>query len=57
MAGVYGGDAHYQKARPGIKYEKERVVKGHLPPNTAVPVPAEFDIAHVGNLASTVSGF
>jgi hypothetical protein len=57
MAGVYGGDAHYQKARPGIKYEKERVLKGHLPPNTAVPVPAEFDIAHVGNLASTVSGF
>jgi len=57
MAGVYGGDAHYQKARPGIKYDKERVVKGALPPNTAVPVPAEFDIAHVGNLASTVSGF
>lgn len=57
MAGVYGGDAHYQKARAGIKYDKDRVVKGHLPPNTAVPVPAEFDIANQGNLAATTSGF
>lgn len=57
MAGVYGGDAHYQKARAGIKYDKERIVKGHLPPNTAVPVPAEFDIANQGNLAATTSGF
>lgn len=57
MAGVYGGDAHYQKARPGIKYDKERVIKGSLPPNTAVPVPPEFDVANAGNLAATVSGF
>lgn len=57
MAGVYGGDAHYQKARPGIKYDRERVIKGHLPPNTAVPVPPEFDVANAGHLAATVSGF
>lgn len=65
MAGVYGGDAHFQKARPGIKYDKERVIKGHIPRDTSVPVPREFDIAHgapVGNpnlvpLANTVSGF
>lgn len=57
MAGVYGGDAHYQRARPGIKYDKDRLLRGPLPHDTAVPVPPEFDVAHAGNLASTVSGF
>lgn len=44
MAGVYGGDAHFQKARPGIKYDRERVLKGNLPQDSSVPVPREFDV-------------
>jgi hypothetical protein len=60
MAGVYGGDAHVQKARPGIKYDRERVIPGHIPKNTAVPVPREFTQPGVGQLAplaNQVAGF
>jgi hypothetical protein len=60
MAGVYGGDAHVQKARPGIKYDRERVIPGNIPKNTAVPVPREFTQPGLGQLAplaNHVAGF
>lgn len=60
MAGVYGGDAHVQKARPGIKYDRERVIPGNIPRNTAVPVPREFTQPGLGQLAplaNHVAGF
>lgn len=60
MAGVYGGDAHVQKARPGIKYDRERIIPGNIPKDTRVSVPDEFRHPGVGQLAplaATVSGF
>jgi len=60
MAGVYGGDAHVSKARPGIKYDRERVIPGNIPKNTAVPVPREFTQPGMGQLAplaNHISGF